>query len=132
MQGKAYNKEIDAENWAVSMDLYRLSSILMPELQWLSGESTSLAFQKPRLKSWGWISISFSYPNKSCFCPYQETAAILAFVHEAGVNWIWIYYVFMNMKRRVAQKVADLKEVVHHTNTRHWVTKLIQKLEIKS
>ena len=36
MQGKAYNKEPDAENWTVSMDLYRLSSVLMPELQWLS------------------------------------------------------------------------------------------------
>ena len=32
MQGK---KELDAENWTVSMDLYRLSSDLMPELQWL-------------------------------------------------------------------------------------------------
>ena len=38
MQGKAYTKEIDAENWTVSMDFYHqiLSSVLMPELQWLS------------------------------------------------------------------------------------------------
>ena len=36
MQSKAYTKEIQPENWAVSMDIYHLSSAPMPELQWLS------------------------------------------------------------------------------------------------
>jgi len=36
MQSKAYTKELQPENWAVSMDIYHLSSAPMPELQWLS------------------------------------------------------------------------------------------------
>ena len=67
MQGKAYNIEIDAEKWAVSMDLYRLSSVLMPELQWLSWQEQLTGIPKTQVQILGLDLSIFSYPNKSCF-----------------------------------------------------------------
>ena len=86
MQRKAYIKEIQPENWVLSMDVYHI--ILCSKARALVTQFVWPWFRRPKFNT-GWISMSYSPPNNSAKNPSfkQETPCRLSIFYVSLVSW---------------------------------------------